>query len=110
VKTKKLTGLELAASLCEEHSNEWGGGDVAEAITAAKLAVVVERDQDSWVLAAQDWDDVAGIALTCLHSEYETEFISEVWDVATGEQQTYKTNTIVTVVAPDGTLHVKQGG
>lgn len=94
---KKLTGLELAVDLIEQNPCEWGGNDEPEKIAAARFAVVIERDEEGWVVAADSWQDVANHALGCLSAEYYTEWVSEVYDVATGDVLGHRTYNTVTV-------------
>lgn len=88
--TSVITGLELAVQLLADNTNDWGGSDPAEAIATSAYAVVVERDDDAWVKAADRLGDVADIELsTLVGTEGYDEWVSEVWDVATGEQVAY---------------------
>jgi hypothetical protein len=91
-------------------SNEWGGSDSAEEIEAARFAVVVERDEDSWVVAAETVEDVAGIALGCLTgTEGYDEWVAEVWDVQRGEQVAWSKRVVVRVVIGDESAEVCGG-
>jgi hypothetical protein len=102
-KTKNPTGLALAVELFMENRNDWGGSDDVEKIAAARFAVVVERDSDSWVLAAESWEDVAGIYLGCLQPDgEETEYIEAIYDVATGEQLRVNLQVTAQVTTPEG--------
>lgn len=79
--------LTLARELCEEHRNEWGGGDDAETIAGAPYAVCVERDDDAWVLAAHSLKDIAGVILgTLVGTEGYDENVTRIVGMETGEE------------------------
>lgn len=88
---------EFLQDLIEDNDNDWGGGDSLETLLESKYAVVVERDEDSWVVGAENEQDVANIALSCMHAEYYTEYISEIYEVETCEEIIFATETEVTV-------------
>jgi hypothetical protein len=105
--TENPTGLALAIQLCEQCWNDHGANDSPEKIAAAPFAVVIERDEDSWVFAAASWEQVAGFALACLTgTEGYDEWIEDVYDVATGEVLSINLRTSVTLTTPDGRVYV----
>jgi hypothetical protein len=65
---------------------------------------VINRDSDSWVLAARSWEQIAGFALSCLAEGYE--WIAGVYDVATGEVLNVDLRTSVTLTTPGGRVYV----
>lgn len=97
--------FNLAHSLLEDHTNDWGGSDPIEKIAGSRYAVVVERDSDSWVLAAANPEAVAEIALsTYTGTEGYDEWISEVWCMDTAAQIDCATTVTVTVTLANGEL------
>ena len=103
MKTKNKTGLALAVELLDEYDRCCDCSDKAERIATSPFAVVVERDDDSWVLAAQDWHDVAKITLGCyVSTEGYDEWVGSVVDMATGTNYSPGEFVSVTIVSPDG--------
>lgn len=96
--------FNLARSLTSEHENDWAGSDPVDKIAGARYAVVVERDSDSWVLAAASAEAVAQIALSTLTgTEGYDEWISEVWCMETAKQVDFIHDTTVKVTITNGT-------
>jgi hypothetical protein len=94
---------ELAHSLLAEHTNDWDGSDPLDKIAGSRYAVVVERDSDSWVLAAATAEAVAQIALSTLTgTEGYDEWISEVWSMENAQMVQYDHDVTVTVSLKNG--------
>jgi hypothetical protein len=89
--------LKHATTILDGFShNDWDGSIDPETLAGCRFAVVVERDDDSWVHGADSVADVAKIAIACREAtEGYDEWISEVVDVATGEHVAYQ--EVVTV-------------
>jgi hypothetical protein len=89
-KTKNKFGLALALELLEENYCEWGGNAEPEELAAARFAVVVRNDSQSWVVAANDWQMVATIHLDTLTTDsLDAEYVGQVIEMATGEHQQF---------------------
>jgi uncharacterized protein CbrC (UPF0167 family) len=96
--TMPETRRHLARVLRENHTNDWNGSDPARQIAAARFAVVVERENDAWVLAADTPQDVANIALSTLTgTEGYDEWISDIWDMHTCQKIEWSQHAAVTV-------------
>jgi hypothetical protein len=96
--------FNLAHSLLAEHRNDWGGSDPVDKIAGARYAVVVERSDDGWVLAAATPEAVAEIALsTYTGTEGYDEWISEVYSMETASQIDCIADVTVTVTLKNGT-------
>ena len=92
----------FAREIVNEHTNDWGGSAPVEKIAAARFAVVIERENDAWVLAADSVDEIAGIALsTYTGTEGYDEWVSEIWDVQTGEQLEWSHHVELTLAVKD---------
>lgn len=101
--TTKMTKRAFAREILNEWDhNEFEGGDDIGTLVDAKYAVIVERDDDSWVRAATSAEDVAGIALSCYTgTEGYDEWINSIWDLEKQEQVKYTEETTVKVTIGD---------
>jgi hypothetical protein len=93
--------IEFAQALLDEHKNDWDGSSSVDDIAAAKYAVVVSRDNDSWVVACSDADEVAQVYVGALHADGDVEWVDEVYEVETGEPVQYRARTNVSVTIGD---------
>lgn len=96
---------ELAHGLLADNKNDWDGSDPIDKIAGSRFAVVVERSDDSWVLAAATPEAIAEIALsTYTGTEGYDEWIAEVWCMETCEQIDFASVVTVTITLTNGEL------
>lgn len=78
--------LANAKAICDEHNdNLHDSGVTPDQLADHKYAVIIKRDNDSWVHCANTMRDIADEHMTCVNAEYYSEWIDQVLDVATGE-------------------------
>jgi hypothetical protein len=102
--------LALAQSLMENwSSNDWDGDSPLSKLADARFIVRIEREDDSWLVAADDLLDVARILLSCYtDTEGYDEWISHVWDVETGEEIEYSAKMVVMLTVGGDTAKVEK--
>lgn len=78
--------LRQAIIEVEATSNNWDGGLDPEELAEYKYAVTINRDDDSWVLGANNDLDIARIHLACaFDTEGYDEWVEEIVDLDTGK-------------------------
>lgn len=89
---------EFARELLAQHTNGWDGSESLDELLTHKWAIVIERDEDSWVRGIDTHKDIAGYVLSCLTgTEGYDEWVEGVYDLDTGEAIDYSATTGVTV-------------
>jgi hypothetical protein len=97
--TTSETRTLYAAQLVNDNHNNWGGSAPVEDIAAAHYAVIVEREDESWVLAAANVQEVAEIiADTYTATEGYDEWVCAIHDMETcAEVKSYRGRVIVEI-------------
>lgn len=88
--------LAFARELAEEHCTEFIKL-TAEEVAAFEFAVIFKREGESWVFGTNGYDGIAECVLEALGAATYTEWVEEVYAMATGEKVEYETTTRVTV-------------
>lgn len=103
--TTNETRTLYAAQLVDEHYNGWDGSAAVEDIAAARYAVIVEREDDSWILAAANVQEVAEIiANTYTATEGYDEWVCTIHDMETcAEVKSYR-GTVTVEINVDGAI------
>jgi hypothetical protein len=76
--------------------NDWGGSASVEDLAAAKYAVIVEREDDGWILAAGSRAEVAAIYRETLSADY-AEWIDQVVRMSDGESVPFEARVTVEI-------------
>jgi hypothetical protein len=92
---RKLAGDILALW----DNNQWDASESTREIAQGRFAVVVQRDEDSWVVGADSAEDIASIILsTYTQPEYTVEWVEGVYDLDDdGNRWPYESSLAVTV-------------
>lgn len=100
--------VKLASELLDNHHNDWDGSSTSDEIVRARYTVVVERDNDSWVRAADSVRDVARIVLDCYTgTDGYDEYVTEVYDMRTCEEVERDAVVKVTLTINEETAEVE---